>query len=67
MGTVYQRALLIMTLFCAVVLLPLWLNVGWIFVAFGALPVTCPGVAHYGALVAQTLPFGCIDPDRSMT
>ena len=39
-GTVYQRALLIMTLFCTVVLLPLWLNVGWIFVAFGALRVT---------------------------
>ena len=36
-GTVFQRALLITTLFCAVFLLPLWLNVGRVFVAFGAL------------------------------
>jgi len=50
-----------MTLFCAVVLLPLWLNVGWIFVAFGALPVIvlwCMSTRR--ASVAQTLPFSCI-------
>ena len=36
-GTVFQRALLVTTAIAAVLVLPLWLNVGWILTKFGAL------------------------------